>query len=442
MKMKKLIFLPVLILTLTLSCKKNNTVVPDTTTTTPEMARDSLYYIMKDWYFWFSMPEATALTNTTKANYKDPYVLMDAMRYKALDRWSFVADYDQFNAQMNGTFIGHGFRIGLDDSGNARIAMIYSQSALYLEGVRRGWIVKKINGTDVAPVLMSGDSAAYSNLIGPSEAGITNIFIFIRPDGSEETISATKSNFIVNTVILYDTLHLSTGVTGHLVFDSFISPSLAELETAFTFFKDNSVKDLILDLRYNSGGYLSIAQALASLIAGNAYEGSVFVKLNFNANHASENANNIYNIINTPYPLDLSRLVVITTRSTASASEAVMNGLKPYMNVVSIGDTTDGKPTGMMGWEVAKKYWFWPVTFKLVNKNDDGEYFAGIAPAKYAGDDITHDFNDRNELCLKEAIYYLETGSVSSKRSEAPFKRLPQFSEKSSTLNNTFVIRR
>ena len=84
------------------------------------------------------MPEATSVTNTTKLNYKDPYVLMDAMRYKALDRWSFVADYDQFNAEMNGDFVGHGFRVGLDDSGNARIAMIYSQSALYLEGVRRG----------------------------------------------------------------------------------------------------------------------------------------------------------------------------------------------------------------------------------------------------------------------------------------------------------------
>ena len=118
---------------------------------------------------------------------------------------------------------------------------------------------------------------------------------------------------------------------------------------------------------------------------------------------------------------------MITTRSTASASEAVMNGLNPYINVVSIGDTTDGKPTGMMGWEVAKKYWFWPVTFKLLNKNDEGEYFAGIAPAKYAGDDITHDFNDRNELCLKEAIHYLENPALFPQKVSGTFIVCPSF---------------
>jgi len=60
------------------------------------------------------MPEATSVTDATKGNYKDPYELLEAMRYKTLDRWSFVADYDQFQAEMNGEFVGHGFRVGLD----------------------------------------------------------------------------------------------------------------------------------------------------------------------------------------------------------------------------------------------------------------------------------------------------------------------------------------
>ena len=86
-----------------------------------------------------------------------------------------------------------------------------------------------------------------------------------------------------------------------------------------------------------------------------------------------------------------------------------MNGLKPFVNVVSIGDTTNGKPTGMNGWDIAQKYYMWPVTFKMVNSQNQGEYFDGIFPAKVLPDDITHDFNDRKELCLKEAIHYLET---------------------------------
>ena len=93
----------------------------------------------------------------------DPYLLMDAMRYKQLDRWSFVAPYDEFMAQMQGSFVGHGFRIGLDQENNARIVLIYSESSLYAEGVRRGWIVKKINDTDIAPILMANDGVAYTS---------------------------------------------------------------------------------------------------------------------------------------------------------------------------------------------------------------------------------------------------------------------------------------
>ncbi len=420
--MKKILIIPFIIIVLFSSCRKNDT-VPGADVT-PVMARDSLYYLMNEWYYWYNL-----MPTVNKDEYDDPYKLMDAMRYKTLDRWSFVADYDAFNAEMNGQFVGHGFRIGVDDSGNARIAMIYSQSQLYRQGVRRGWIVKQINGQDIAPILLSRDETAYSNLIGLSNPGITNLFLFKRPDGSEVTISDTKSTFNVNTVLLCDTLHLTSGITGHLVFDSFITPSVQELATAFAYFKQNNIKDLILDLRYNSGGYLYIAQTLASYIAGDGISGTTFAKLQYNDKNQDVNAT--YKFNTTAFPLNLTRLVVITTRSTASASEAVMNSLSGFVNVVGIGDTTNGKPTGMNGWSVGNKYYFWPVTFKMVNANDHGDYFAGIAPAKTVTDDITHDFSDRDEKCLKEAIYFLENGMVSAK-GFYEFNRSLQFSEKPS----------
>lgn len=429
--MKKLIFFFIIYSILSVSCRKAD-IAPDTSLT-PEMARDSLYYIMKEWYYWYNFIPADLI----KENYKDPYDLLESMRYKTLDRWSFVADYNEFEAELQGIFVGHGFRIGVDDSGNARIAMIYLHSPLYANGVRRGWIVKKINGNEVAPVIISGDTAAYNNLIGPSRAGVTNTFIFQKPDGSLDTISSTKSSFTLNTVLLYDTLHLSTGVTGHLVFDSFITPSSQELATAFAFFRANNVNDLILDLRYNSGGLLNIAQLLASYIAGNSYTSTIFAKLQYNSKHPEANGN--YFFKSSSYPLNLSRLLVITTRYTASASEAVMNGLSPIVNVVSIGDTTNGKPAGMNGWDIGNKYWMWPVTFKMVNSINQGDYFDGIAPAKVVSDDITHDFDDRAELCLNEAVHYLENGTVTAK-SQLQFKRRPQFSEKSGMMNNLFNL--
>jgi carboxyl-terminal processing protease len=432
MSIKRILVIVILAVSIFASCKKDNP--PSTATLTPAMARDSLYLIMKDWYYWNDV-----MPNVNKDNYADPYLLMDAMKYKPLDKWSFVADYDQFTAQMQGSFVGHGFRIGLDDANNARILLIYSGSPLYTQGVRRGWIVKKINDTDVAPVLLSHDPNAYPNLIGPSEAGVTNKFLFQTPEGKDSTIMSTKTTFTLNSVLLYDTLHLSSGITGHMVFDAFIAPSEGELATAFAYFAANGVQDLILDLRYNGGGYLYIAQELASYITGNANHGSDFVRLTYNSLHQDQNVT--FPLLTTLSPLSLSRIVVITTRGTASASEAVMNGLKPYMNVISIGDTTNGKPVGMNGGDIGKKYFIAPITFKYVNKNGEGDFFDGIPPIALVTDDISRDFNDRAELCLNAAISYLETGSVSTKRAFG-FQPHMQFSEKPAWLNNAFVIKK
>jgi len=434
MKMKKLVFVPIIFLALLGSCKKD---VPpeDSAAVTDGFARDTLYYIMNDWYLWYNI-----MPTVNKDDYPDPYKLLDAMMYKKLDRWSYILTTDEYNAQVTGTFVGHGFRIGFDGT-DARIAMIYSNSPLYAQGVRRGWIVKTINGTAVAPILQSNDGAAYSALIQPSQAGITNTFVFKRPDGTDVTIPSTKTSFTMNTVLLYETLNLSSGLAGHIVFDSFFNPAPTELATAFAYFQSVGIKDLILDLRYNSGGDLYIAQTLASYIAGNSRTGVTFAKLSYNDKRQAYNMTLPFKTTSYAVSLATPRLVVITTRSTASASEDVINSLKPFYNIVTIGDTTNGKPTGMNGWSVANKYVMFPVTFKVVNSQDQGEFFGGFAPTKILTDDIAHDFNDRNELCLKEAIHYLETGSISTKKSLGTVEHYPQFSEKPEWMNNAIIMK-
>jgi C-terminal processing protease CtpA/Prc len=342
--MKRLSFLLILLLIISTSCKKDEPAVD----VTPAMARDSLYFIMKQWYYWYDL-----MPVVTREDYNDPYELMEAMRYKTLDRWSFVIDYDEYMEQVQGTFTGHGISIGIDDASKARISMIYRNSPLYAEGVRRVWIIKSINGTDIAPLIIAGDFAAYNIIIGPASEGVRNTFVFQKPDGTETTIASTKSKFTLNTVILYDTLHLSTGLTGHIVLESFIIPTENELKLAFAFFRENGVKELVLDLRYNPGGYLDVAQTLASYIAGNGLAGTTFARLQYNSKNQA--ANSSFPFIATSFPMSLQKVIVITTHNTASASEAVMNGLKGFVDVISIGDTTEGKPTGMNGWAVAEK---------------------------------------------------------------------------------------
>ena len=295
-----------------------------------------------------------------------------------------------------------------------------------------------MNGTDLAPVLISGDATAYNNLIGASTAGVTNTFIFQTPRGNDTTAVTIKKEFDVNSVTLYDTLTINNVKTGHLVFDAFIEPSSDELATAFAFFKAQGVKDLVLDLRYNNGGILSVAAELASYIAGTSTFATPFIKNSYNDKKTSNDTT--FNFKSIASPLNLTRLVVITTRETASASEEVINGLKPHLTVTTVGDTTNGKPTGMNVWQTTNnKYIFAPVTFECVHSLGDGNFYAGFAPEKYVIDDITHDFSDKNELCLKEAIYFLENGSASTKGGYA-FNRSKQFSEKPAWMNNMFIL--
>jgi carboxyl-terminal processing protease len=117
----------------------------------------------------------------------------------------------------------------------------------------------------------------------------------------------------------------------------------------------------------------------------------------------------------------------------------VINGLKPIIPVICIGDTTNGKPTGMNLWtDNDENYVFAPVTFEAVNADNAGGFYNGIPPDKYVPDDFTHDFSDRNELCLSEAIHYLETGSISTK-SAYIYKPSVQVSEKPAWMNNLLI---
>jgi carboxyl-terminal processing protease len=429
--MKKYLIIVLFISIVFASCKKEE--LPADTYTLEEEARDNLYKVMNSNYLWYKL-----MPVVVKEDYKDPYELLDAMVYKTLDRWSYAQDYNDYLAQSKGSFSGHGIRIGLDNTTNkTMIAQIYNESPLYSLGVRRGWIIKKLNDVELAPIFINKDNAAYSALIGPSEAGITNKFLFQKPDGRDTTITTKKIDLTLNTVLLSDTLKLKSGITGHLVFDQFITPSNKELETAFKFFKQNNVKDLIIDLRYNGGGDLSVLANLASYIAGAARFNKTF--LNLVNNDKNTALNSTLNFRAVTYPLELTKLIVITTRSTASASEDLINGLKPYLDVRCIGDNTNGKPVGMRGAQFKTNYIFWPITFSLTNAQEKGEFYDGFVPEKYVPDDITHDWNDRKELCLKEAIYYLENGRVTTKAAY-PYQPTITFTEKPERSNIAYLF--
>jgi len=391
-------------------CKKDP--VPADEYTSEERARDDFYDLMKYVYLWYN-----TMPTVKVSDYDGPAELLEALRYKPKDPWSFVTDYESFMASMQGSFVGHGISMSLDGANNVRVVSLYEGSDLWPQGVRRGWIVREVNDTPLAPIFISGNNTAYNNLMGQPIAGITNKFLFQKPDGTTVTYSSTKASFTINSVTASKVLELASGKTGYLAFETFIDPSEQELNDAFAMFKASNVTDLIIDLRYNSGGYMDIAQQLASLVLTWDDTTKICYKLTYNDLVGPE-WNESYKFVRTVSPLGLDRVVFITTRSSASASEVVINSLLPYVDVTIVGDTTHGKPAGMNLWgfpfpsdidpEPDYEYIFAPITFEYLNAMDGGRFYEGLAPDVRAADDITHDFGDPEEASLKAAIGVLE----------------------------------
>ena len=365
------------------------------------LVNNEIYKVMKSLYLWYEY-----LPDVDPGNFDDPYEFMEYLRYKQLDRWSLVMDKEEYNQYFEeGEMIGHGMLLGEDSTGRIRICFVYRSTQAFNEGVRRSWIVEAINDVAVTP-----DN--FSELIGPKEAGINNKFSFINAEGEPVTLNLTKEILDITPVLHQEILNINNKLIGYIVFQDFIDAALPEIDDAFTEFRNSNIDELIIDLRYNGGGSLSVAEYIAGWIAGTTSSDKAFIKLLFNDKHPE-----LDTIVNVPYKengFDLDRIFFIGTNSTASASELLINGLEPLMDVSLIGDNTYGKPVGMLAMPfINYDYVILPVCFRFTNANDEGDFYDGLVPDSYADDDITKDFGDPEEECLEATLNYIETGTPS-----------------------------
>ncbi len=362
------------------------------------------YKLMREWYYWYDkMPDI----NPASQMYRDVYDVMEAIRHLPLDRWSYITSKEEFDSYyLESKFIGYGFGSAFDAQGNLRVTFIFNTVGMYEKGVRRSWILREVNGTTVRP------GVNINQLLGANEIGVSNNFLFIDPDGEEVAMTLSKDEVFMNTVLHKEVIEYGGINAGYLVFKNFTTPSFDELEEAVDYFNAEGIDELILDLRYNGGGQTNVANFLASIIGGEKVADKPFAKYLYNEKKAEDHnfidsmkyESNIFNV---------DRLITITTRATASASEMVINGLKPFMDVYIVGDNTYGKPMGMNAWYYGDKYAFVPVTFKIANANGDGDYFDGLVANSYVADDITRPFGDPEEASLKEALEFIVTGAFS-----------------------------
>ncbi len=367
-----------------------------------EYINNQLYDLMRDWYFWYDeMP----VPQPDPANYNDPQDYMDAITYAEVDKWSYIVTQEE-NQQYfeEGKSIGHGFSLGLDDANQIRIIFVYPGTEAAIKGVERGWILSKINGVTAPP------NNSVFEMMGNNAVGVSNTYTFLDHEGLTKVVTLTKENYSIVPVLHSEVITLGSDKIGYMVFQDFINPATGGLDETLQSFVNAGINELVIDLRYNGGGMVSICQQFAGWLVGKTHANEVLVSFEFNNKHSSENVT--LKVPSKTNGLDLDRVFFIGTQNTASASEMLINGLKPFVSdVILAGSNTHGKPVGMNGFQI-DEYIAYPITFSYYNKNHEGDFFGGLVPDIAATDDFKHDFGDLNEPMLKSVLDYIDSGSA------------------------------
>ena len=364
----------------------------------------------------------------------------------ARDQFHFTIPTDEYEQRVaTGASAGYGADFVLLQSSpprDIRIALVQPGSpAAATNGFKRGSKILEIDGADA---VNGSDVATLNAGLFPSAPGESHTFL-VQDAGSTTTRTVTISSDIVaeqpvNTTKVIDT---PTGKVGYILFTTFGTTTAEEqIVNAFSEMKTEGVNDLVLDLRYNGGGFLAIASQISYMIAGDAQtNGAFFEELQFNDKHPTTNPVTGRPLSPTPFykeslgfnddfpagqaldTVDLPRVFILSTGSTCSASEAVINGLRGIdVEVILIGSKSCGKPYGFYATDNCGETYF-TVQFRGVNNKNFGDYADGFTPNNdssivgdkipgcVADDDFESQLGDETENMLATALSYRTNGT-------------------------------
>ncbi|MGC1205114.1 MAG: S41 family peptidase, partial [Flavobacteriaceae bacterium] len=299
--------------------------------------------------------------NGEYANYLNsfsaPEDLFESLKFEpeVVDRFSRIySDYFALEQLFQGTTTTNGMEFGFFGSPNTTtegvgiIRLVLPNSPADNANLKRGDIFYGIDGqrltNDNINALLNQESytlnLGFYNDKGTIETTDDSI------DPLNEDVSLSKVQYTENPVFKTEIINVGGENVGYLMYNGFTAGSENELNTVFGEFKSNNIQHLVLDLRYNPGGSVLTTTFLASMITGQ-FTGEVFEKLIYNDNFQSENKDYTFESQlgngSTINSLNLNKLYVLTTNRSASASEGIINGLNPYINVIQIGTNTTGK---------------------------------------------------------------------------------------------------
>lgn len=387
--------------------------------------KDFLRSFTNETYLWYS----EVPTNLVAANYptaqdyfgvlKTPAITASG---KAKDQFHFYYPTNDWNNAQNGISSDYGIRWIFGSTTPPRkltVAFVEPGSPAGLAGVQRGDEVSTVDGVSLVNDNTSSGIATLNQGVLASD-NATHTFTF---NGTTTPINLTPAIYTTATVQNVKAISSNGRTVGYLTFNSHLEKSVDELKTAIQTLKAANVTDLVLDMRYNGGGLLETASRLAYMIAGptltngktfeNAVVNDKLLKTLTSADLNTPFYSQAADKSALPY-LGLRQVTVLSTYSTASASESVINGLRGVgVTVNVVGATTRGKPYGFVP-QGNCGYTYFTIQFQGVNQLGFGDYADGFPPNCEASDDLKHAMGDTNETMLSSALIYMNTGKCPS----------------------------
>jgi C-terminal processing protease CtpA/Prc len=378
--------------------------------------------VLNEWYLFPNLLATVSQSSVTNLQaYLDARVA--PARAQNRDRgFTFATSIAEENALINsGSSAGFGIRLSYDTA-NRRLFVVeaYENANGFAAGLDRGSEITAIGTTSsdlqtVTALFNSGGAQAVANALGPSTPGLTRVLRFTQPGGAVIERSITKSEFALDPVSdRYGAVILNDGGRriGYINLRTFIVADAAnQLRTAFGQFQAQGITQLIIDLRYNGGGLVTVADTFGDLM-GQGRVGQVWSRTVLRPSKAAENETRLFR--SETNAIAPTRVAVIATDATASASELVTNSLIPYLgnNLALVGSNSFGKPVGQFGFDLAAcDLRVRALAFQTVNANNQGEYYTGLASVVpntcRAGDDITRPFGDPREASIAAALDFL-----------------------------------
>ncbi len=434
------------------SCKKtSDSVTPINTGPATDLDVDNwILDSMKTYYYWTDKIPANPNKSLAPADFFKS-LLYDYTNTANLarDHFSWIQESAaDLTSSLSGETKTSGmeFKLYTKASGSTdvigKVIYVLRGSPAEKAGIKRGDIFYKVNGSAIT-------TDNYKTVVyGTSD---TNVYTLMTIDDTNKFVETDQTKTVTSTVFQADPVYLDSVYTikgrtiGYLVYNQFVpGPNGSKVATydqkidaIFAKFKAAGVNELVLDLRYNPGGYVSSSIQLASLIGKGITSNDTYYRQEWNSaimkKYSSSSfvarfvskANNI--------GANLSQLYVLTTGGTASASELVINGLKPFMPVKLIGTATYGKyvgsitisdKTGRIKWGMQ------PIVFKSFNKNNESDYYSGFAPTTQVIEYTNVDWKplgDISEPLLNEAIYQI-TGTRTARLAAGTGLATPEIS--------------